>query len=537
MRADDRTAHLISAALVALAALAWWSTVSSTSAARIAAMQPIEAYAFAVHEQLMWNFADSGEFFQTIHKGYDDAWTWSGHRALTLPVTALLYGLDPSPWWLARLLIAGVLSGVIPAALIGRRALGSGWGIALGGLIYLTAPVNALLALQDYQDLVFALPALTWALCAMGARGWWWAPLGAAVAVMPREECVPLAVAAALVAVRWRKTGGRLPRPDWLPWLRTIALTAAVAGGYAVWAEARFPIATSGHDMPLANAVGFLLDGPPNLFLDGWPFWSRFYAVMFVPLGFLAMLSPLTVAPAIALIALHLTVPHGHGVDRSWSGHAHHMAPAMAFLTVATIEGAGRLLRLCGAHLGRRAAAGLGVIAIAYAAGSSVQWAGHYNLVRTPIPTAPEWAHPVWYLAGELTADDVPIVPREASIAASARTRSYSYDGSLTTKAPRKGLGAGNVMIADTRQSGVVEWGLSMAGAEIVAERSPYVMIRWSAGAVDRAWMSWRGARFDRASPWLGGARTRGELAGVPPFESGQLPADRSEIPRIRLRW
>ena len=73
----------------------WTSAVFNTWA-RINAIQTVEPYAFAVYEQLMRNFDATGQFSQTIHSGYDDAWTWSGHRALTLPALAKVYGLHPS---------------------------------------------------------------------------------------------------------------------------------------------------------------------------------------------------------------------------------------------------------------------------------------------------------------------------------------------------------------------------------------------------------------------------------------------------------
>ena len=45
-----------------------------------------------------------------------------------------------------------------------------------------------------------------------------------------------------------------------------------------------------------------------------------------------------------ALIFMHMTVPPGHGVDRMWSGHAHHMAPVIPFFLAATIPGGTEVL-------------------------------------------------------------------------------------------------------------------------------------------------------------------------------------------------
>ena len=92
--------------------LLFWGTAVSTSWARIDALQTIEPYGFAVHEQLLFNFAQHSDFFQTVHLGYDDTWTWSGHRALTLPLNGLIYGLNPTPLWLSKIQITWVIFGL-----------------------------------------------------------------------------------------------------------------------------------------------------------------------------------------------------------------------------------------------------------------------------------------------------------------------------------------------------------------------------------------------------------------------------------------
>ena len=111
---------------VALLAWLWWTTAASTSHARIAALQTVEPYAFSVHEQLVRNFGIEGRFFQTIHKGYDDAWTWSGHRALTLiasikarrnPVLGLWWRYHT---WMSKLGQKGVVVALLGAYMVYR---------------------------------------------------------------------------------------------------------------------------------------------------------------------------------------------------------------------------------------------------------------------------------------------------------------------------------------------------------------------------------------------------------------------------------
>ena len=136
----------------------------------------------------MLQFSQTGSFSQTIHKGYDDAWTWSGHRAITLPIVALIYGLHPSPVWLSIIMITAVTLGALAAGGIGAHYLENRWGWLLGVLIYLGCPASMALALQDYQDLIFALPAIVICAWMMTLKNWYWPIIGACIGIMPREE-------------------------------------------------------------------------------------------------------------------------------------------------------------------------------------------------------------------------------------------------------------------------------------------------------------------------------------------------------------
>ena len=110
----------------------FWSTAVSTSASRIQSMQTIEPYAFAVHEQLMLNFIENDAFYQTIHSGYDNKWTWSGHRAITLPAMAYLYGINPSAIWLAKIVIFFVTMGALATGALVQTTFSSRWGFLWG---------------------------------------------------------------------------------------------------------------------------------------------------------------------------------------------------------------------------------------------------------------------------------------------------------------------------------------------------------------------------------------------------------------------
>jgi len=512
----------ISILLLLLAVMAFWGTATSTAWARIAALETIEPYGFAVHEQLLFNFSQNGSFFQTIHMGYDNAWTWSGHRGATLPINGLVYGLKPSAIWLSQLQIAEVLLGVIPAAILGRRALQSPWGLAVGGLIYLGAPPTIALALQDYQDLVLAAPALLLAMTTFSSRHLSVALLGAIVACLPREECIALMVVCAVLA----------PPPPNRMRRFNIALACGVAISYVCILTVFFPITASSHDMPLQNAVLGLFQWPPRIFLDGWPYLTRFYALLWAPIGFLALAAPLWAAPGAALVLLHMTVPWGHGVDRDWGAHVHHMGPILPFFVAATIMGLGRVQSRIRQFKNRRFPAwvsplltgfmgtGLAVYAIQW----DRDWAEHYRLIPSFQTTAPSYVHPAWTLMESLEHDDIPIVSKKLALVASARTESYTWDDSLLEKAPSKGLSAGTHLIVDQRNTAVVNWGMQMAGAAVITTEGPMVLISWDKGAQDKNIPSKAPSALQDLRPWPGQPPHREAIPGVPPRRAPPPP-------------
>ena len=169
----------------------------------------------------------------------------------------------------------------------------------------------------------------------MQARRARWVALGALLGCLPREECVPLVVACAIVTF----PGSRRI------WLRNIAIATGIAVTYTLLLSALFPLAATQHDMPLVNAVAQVLQWPPQLHMDGWPYLGEFYSLLWAPIGLLAIFAPELLLPGIGVVLLHMTVPFGHGVDRSWGGHVHHMGPALPFFTAATIVGVARMLR------------------------------------------------------------------------------------------------------------------------------------------------------------------------------------------------
>lgn len=498
--------------LLAAMVLLFTGSAISTSWARIAALQTVEPYAFAVHEQLMATFAATGEFAQTIHRGYDDNWMWSGHRAITFLFNAFLYRIRPGPWWLSSLQIGAVAMGAIPAAWLGRRALRSRWGLLLGGGVYLGAPAVMALSLQDYQDLVFALPCLMITLVAVRSRSIIGVLLGAAIGCLPREECVPLVVACGVVSWPW---AGGLRR-----WLRNLALVSLVAGLYALVMVKFFPVSMGSHDMPLWEDLQSLLGGGSRIRLHGWPYLKSFYALVWAPLGGLALLSPWTALPGLALLGLHMTIPFNHGVDRHWGDHVHHMAVILPFIIAATVLGGARLLRWSlrwRARGVRPLMALVGVGLVSYAVWWDMGWVRYFDIILSPVPLAPAWWHPAWRLVEALPEDAVPIVPRNVSLAVSSRVEAYTFGESLLDKGGDLGLAVGTHLIVHQQQQEVLDWVMEMEGARVVATAEPFLLITWKPGAPDLVFRSWGERRPRRIPDWPWRGPAAGTVRGLAP--------------------
>ena len=520
---------------VMLIPVAWffYTTAVSTSWARIEALQTIEPYAMAVHEQLLRNLSETGSWFQTIHRGYDDAWTWSGHRALTLPIVGWFYGWSPSALWLSQIMILGIISGAIPAGLIAKRHSESHWAFLWGGCVYLSMPATMAIALQDYQDLCFALPFLVWA-WHLFETGWLAAAiLGALIGIAPREETIPMAIFCAVMA-----------RPmlegvwQWKQHFRNVGVVLGIALFYVWWAQTYHPLDSGGHDMPLQNALGSL--GQQRVFLEGWVYHTRFYALVFIPLGLLAWFAPLVGAPAVALCILHMSVPDGHGVDRSWSGHCHHMAPAVAFSVLAILIGGSRIGRwLRFARFGKWQwvlPACLALGSLGWSRWWWLEWSDYYNLVVSSSVVEPEWTHPAWTLKKEWQnsqdEESILVVTKNTSLVASDQLRSYTLDESLFGKEPRRGLGAGDCIIFDQRRRDMLTYVTAMRDAQQLSDEGVFALWCWATDAVDTSVM--KKTRFKPAQVYTGTYKKGSDIPGAAPREQ-KISAPMGSFPVINL--
>ena len=229
----------------------------------------------------------------------------------------------------------------------------------------------------------------------------------------------------------------------WKRKLRWLVRAGVIAGVYAAiiaWIGRDF----SGYDTPMLSHSGDMIVQWPPVWTRTISDWENFYSTLIRPIHFLAFLSPLTVLPAFGALFFHLTAPAHGGVDTSWTGHIHHVAPIVAFVIAATIESTGRLVRFS-RSLGKLRMPIVGIAGVAGMTTTAIlgsYWVHYLQLhvdwkLRTPEKIAPEWA---------IIAD----LPQDASIATDAkmslvianRKHAYTYDESLADKRPGEGLSA-----------------------------------------------------------------------------------------------
>ncbi|MEC7985855.1 MAG: hypothetical protein VX278_11875, partial [Myxococcota bacterium] len=309
----------------------------------------------------------------------------------------------------------------------------------------------------------------------------------------------------------------------------SISCTIAMVSGYLYWAELYYPIATSGHDMPLQNAVGSL--GSGTIFLEGWVYRTRFYSYIWVPLGSLAFLSPLLSLPALGLSFLHMSVPEGHGVDRSWGGHCHHMAPAAAFAVAAISIGGFRLLHWM-KFTSLRILLGGGFLF--WSAWWWHTWGDeYYNLIVSWKPEKAAWVHPAWKLAKKLPPESIPVVSTLNSIVVSNYPKSYTYDESLYSKARHKGLSVATHMIYDKRKEKVKEWVERMPGYRVLEEEEDFILVTWHKRSLDIG--VHRKPKFSKKQPYVGPYSKGSDIPGVPPKETRIPVKMNGSVPAIRL--
>ncbi len=432
MRGERILALLV--ALVPVAAVAAWTTwVLRQVDAIERSIRPLGGLAYATFVQLAHNWSTGAGWVQTVHRGYAEDWRWGGHYAPVLFVSSGLASLGDSPWDLARVQVVAVGLGGLGAWRLGRAEAGL-LGGAVGLALYLGSGPVTLLALADYQDLVFVVPLLPLAV--------WAARHASAPVFVVTAAALGCAREEALLLLPIVGLSGGLSRA-----LLGAVVTAAYLGFYRSLGPPPYP-------NPLGDILGFqvararevgagaLVSLSPNLYGAmagaGWP-WL--------------LLAPVVALPAAAVALFHAQDPTG--VGSIGSPAIHHLAPLTAASIAAGIVGACRVLRL------GRVPAVLLLLGVAGATWAS--WSSWQRPLRDAALRGQGTAHPAWALLAEADPDAAILVP-EAVAPAAARRRSVVTLDSLGDRVP---AGAVKLALDDGRLQGT-----------IVAERGGWRLLR-----------------------------------------------------------
>lgn len=451
---------LVPAGAIAL----WYWGLATVAQQRIDTLQNVGPSAFAVYNQIFWNFAQAGIFEQTILSGYVNNWVWSGHRSPWIFVVGWLYHLAPEPLTLCRIQIAAVALGGLPAFGLGWRAFGGPWGGIAGLVMYLGYPPLAVLALNDYQEIVLGIPLAVAAVHQAWRGSAWGFALACLATAASREEWILVVPFLGLLAQgAWRER---------LVWVARALAVVLVYFGVLCWVsfdgrpDHHPELAQPGPSLPSswgqalerARTVLAPISYPSEVRADrAWKqTWlgsrqitrSRhelihFYLDLGAPIHLVSVFAPSALIPALGALAVHLTAPRDIAIDADWGGTVHHMAPIVALIVLGAILGAGWGYRRTRGQ--RRLWIPLGVVAAFLVLAVGRPWE-----VGLELPWAPPPPHgstwrlaPEWHLVSQVPPEARVATDQRASLIVSGRRHCYTYDDSLQDKAPGRG-GRGN---------------------------------------------------------------------------------------------
>jgi hypothetical protein len=362
-------------------------------------IRPLGGLAYATFVQLAYSWGTGHGWVQTVHRGYAEDWRWGGHYAPVLFASSWLASLSDSPWALARVQAVAVGVGGLAAWRLGRAEAGL-LGGAAGLAIYLGSGPVFLLALADYQDLVFLVPAMPLLVWAARHASWPVFLLVSALFCTVREEALLLLPVAALTA--------GAPRA---------VLASAVSATWILYYRSLGP---SPYPNPLADILLFQVHRAQEAGTGAFVAWSpNLYGAMAGAGWPWLVLAPFTALPGVAVALFHAQDPTS--VAAVGSPAIHHLAPLAAASISAGIVGACRVLRL------GRVGLLVGVVGVALTTGASVRaWSGPldaYAFRSTGVGT-----HPAWALLESVDLQAAILVPEGVAPAAARRLRVVTAD-------------------------------------------------------------------------------------------------------------
>lgn len=298
-------------------------------------------------DQAIWNTIH-GRPFQFTNQGAD----WYGpptrlgfHFEPILLLISLLYAFHADPRILLVFQTLALATGALPVFLLTRKYIPE-WPLlpAVMALAYLLMPALLGVNLFDFHPVALATPLLLYAVLALEQRRYGWFLLWCVLAAACKEE-IPLIVACLGILVIWKY---KLPR-----------LGAFMIVGGVLWSFLAFKVIIP-HFSPgaLNNTYWYRyadLGSSPgaaivNLLLHPWLIFTMlvtinrvyYLASLFRSTGFLALLAPEWLIPALPSLAINLL----SGDALLSSGVYHYNAPIIPFVLLAAIHGTRRLLNI-----------------------------------------------------------------------------------------------------------------------------------------------------------------------------------------------
>jgi len=242
---------------------------------------------------------------------------WFGdHASLILVPLAPLYALFPFPLTLLALQALALGLGAVPVFRLARRELSHDAAALAFAAVWLLQPALGWVALFEFHPETLAAPMLLAAFAAVRAGSWRWATAWALIALTAREDVALVIGALGLYAFTLRRPGAvrfgltcLAAALVWLGFYFGLAKPSLAGGGeayagmYRAWG-ASLPEALRAMVADPLRVVAALFSTP------GSPadslFKQQLWVQLLLPVAFLALASPLTLAIALPVLAEHL---------------------------------------------------------------------------------------------------------------------------------------------------------------------------------------------------------------------------------------
>ncbi len=303
-------------------------------------------------DQAVWNTLH-GRFFQFTNHGsnwYGEPIRLAQHVEPILIPLSLLYLFHADPRILLVFQTLALASGALPVFLLTRRILPS-WPLLAPALVlaYLYSPAVIGVNLFDFHPDCLATPFLLYALLALTYGRYAWCVLACFLTMMCKED-MPLVVAMLGVLVAWKY---KLPR---------LGALLFVAGLF--WFVITFKVIIPHFNAGAQNNFWYryaVLGKTPgealrNVLLHPWLLITSYVtldrvyylASLLRSSGFLALLAPEWLLPALPILAINLL----SGENFQYSGVYHYNAAIVPFVIIAALHGTRRLILLWSAWRG-----------------------------------------------------------------------------------------------------------------------------------------------------------------------------------------